>query len=80
MVVRRQPLTGTQVTQVKRLYRSGLSLSEVAEQMSINQETMRIAIIAAGVKLRPPTGAGDEAHPVTIGSTTIARRGSFVPR
>lgn len=55
VVVRRQPLTGKQVAQAKRLYKSGLSLSEVAEQMSINQETMRVAIIAAGVRLRPPT-------------------------
>jgi predicted DNA-binding protein YlxM (UPF0122 family) len=56
VVVRCQPLTGKQVAQAKRLYKSGLSLSEVSEQMSVNQETMRVAIIAAGVKLRPPTG------------------------
>ncbi len=36
VVVRRQPLSGTQVTEAKRLYKSGLSLSEVAEQMSVN--------------------------------------------
>jgi hypothetical protein len=40
----------------KRLYESGLSLSEVADQMFVNQETMRVGIIAAGVELRPPTG------------------------
>lgn len=56
VVVRRQPLSGKQVTEAKRLYKSGLSLSEVAEQMSINQETMRVAIINAGVELGPPTG------------------------
>lgn len=56
VVVRRQPLSGKQLTEAKRLYKSGLSLSEVAEQMSINQETMRVAIINAGVELRPPTG------------------------
>ncbi|WP_298875341.1 helix-turn-helix domain-containing protein [uncultured Microbacterium sp.] len=63
VVVRRQPLTGTQVTQAKRLYKSGLSLSEVAAQMSVNQETMRVAIIAAGVKLRPPTGGRKQKSP-----------------
>ncbi|WP_424447932.1 helix-turn-helix domain-containing protein [Microbacterium arborescens] len=56
VVVRRQPLTGKQVSMAKRLYESGLSLSEVADQMFVNQETMRVAIIAAGVELRPPTG------------------------
>lgn len=56
VVVRRQPLTGKQVTMAKRLYESGLSLSEVADQMFVNQETMRVAIIHAGVELRPPTG------------------------
>ncbi|WP_382310476.1 helix-turn-helix domain-containing protein [Herbiconiux sp. UC225_62] len=56
VVVRRQPLTGKQVTQATKLYESGLSLSKVANQMAVNQETMRVAILAAGVKLRPPTG------------------------
>lgn len=55
VVARRQPLTGKQVTLAKRLYESGLSLSQVAEQMFVNQETMRVAIIKAGVKLRSPT-------------------------
>lgn len=57
VVVRRQPLTANQVTQAKRLCRSGLSLSEVAEQMSVNQETMRVAIVKAGATVRPATGA-----------------------
>ncbi|WP_454116475.1 helix-turn-helix domain-containing protein [Microbacterium aurum] len=56
VVVRRQPLTGKQVSMAKRLYESGLSLSEVADQMFVNQETMRGAIVNAGVELRPPTG------------------------
>lgn len=55
VVVRRQPLTSKQVATAKRLYESGLSLSAVAEQMSVNQETMRVAIINAGVRLRAPT-------------------------
>lgn len=56
VVVRRQPMSSKQVKEAKRLYESGLSLSEVAEQMKVNQETMRVAIIKAGVELRPPSG------------------------
>jgi len=56
-VVRRQPLTAEQVSDAKRLYESGLSLSQVAQQLKVNQETMRIAILAAGVTLRPPRDA-----------------------
>jgi hypothetical protein len=57
VVVRRQPLTGEQVSEATRLYESGLSLSKVAERLKVNQETMRVAILDAGVRLRPPTGA-----------------------
>lgn len=39
------------------LYESGLSLSQVAEALGVNQETMRVAIIKAGVILREPTKA-----------------------
>lgn len=56
VVVRRQPLTPEQVSEAARLYESGLSLSQVAAQLSVNQETMRVAIISAGVTIRPPTG------------------------
>lgn len=56
VVVRRQSLTAEQVSEASQLYESGLSLSQVAEQLQVNQETMRVAIIAAGVMLRPPTG------------------------
>ena len=57
VVVRRQPLTAEQVSEAARLYESGLSLSEVADRLHVNQETMRVAIIGSGVPLRPPTGA-----------------------
>ena len=57
VVVRRQSLTPEQASEASRLYESGLSLSQVAEQLQVNQETMRVAIIAAGVTLRPPTKA-----------------------
>ncbi len=52
IVVRRQPLTAVQVSEAAQLYESGLSLSQVAENLKVNQETMRIAILAMGVKLR----------------------------
>lgn len=57
VVVRRQPMTPKQVSEAARLYESGHSLSQVAEKLAVNQETMRMAIIAAGVTLRPPTQA-----------------------
>lgn len=64
-VVRRQSLTLHQVTEAARLYESGLSLSKVAKHLDVNQETMRVAIIAAGVTLRPPTGRQGDARPNT---------------
>ncbi|TYL51156.1 hypothetical protein [Agromyces mariniharenae] len=57
VVVRRQPLTPEQVSEAARLYESGLSLSQVAKRMDVNQETMRVAIIEARVTLREPTRA-----------------------
>lgn len=57
VVVRRQPMTADQVSQAARLYESGLSLSQVAEALRVNQETMRVAIMKAGVEMRPSTGA-----------------------
>ncbi|HWH26276.1 MAG TPA: hypothetical protein VNT53_06490 [Pseudolysinimonas sp.] len=56
IVVRRQPLTAKQVREAARLYKSGLSLSQVAEAVKVNQETMRAAIIASGVAMRAPSG------------------------
>ncbi|MGN7970195.1 helix-turn-helix domain-containing protein [Microbacterium sp. 22296] len=57
VVVRRQPLPSEQVNEAARLYESGLSLSQISAQLSVNQETMRTAIIRAGVALREPTKA-----------------------
>lgn len=57
VVVRRQPLRPEQVSKAARLYDSGLSLSQVASQLDVNQETMRVAISKAGVALREPTKA-----------------------
>ena len=57
VVVRRQPTTADQVSEAARLYESGHSLSQVAEALGVNQETMRVAVIKAGVVLREPTKA-----------------------
>jgi len=57
VVVRRQPLETSIVDEAARLYESGLSLSQVARQLGINQETMRMAILRVGVVLREPTKA-----------------------
>lgn len=57
VVVRRQPLTAEQVAEAARLYGSGSSLSQVADALGVNQETMRVAVIKAGVVLREPTKA-----------------------
>ncbi len=57
VVVRRQPLTPEQVSEAAHLYEDGLSLSQVARQLGVNQETMRTAILNAGVVLREPTRA-----------------------
>jgi len=56
VVVRRQPLTPTEVSQAAALYESGRSLSQVAAQMSLKQDTIRLALKARGVRLRPATG------------------------
>ncbi len=57
VVVRRQPMTAQQVGEAARLYESGLSLSQVATALDVNRETMRVAIMKAGVEIRPATGA-----------------------
>lgn len=57
VVMRRQPLTAEQVSEAARLYEFGLSLSQVAAQLNVNQETMRVAIRELGVHLRPPARA-----------------------
>lgn len=50
-------MTPEQVSEAARLYESGLSLSQVAKRIDVNQETMRTAILKAGVVLREPTRA-----------------------
>ncbi|WP_314451034.1 hypothetical protein [uncultured Microbacterium sp.] len=56
VVRRRQSLTREQVAEATLLYESGKSLSQVAAKMALKQDTIRLALKAAGVKLRPRTG------------------------
>lgn len=56
VVVRRQGLTLEQVREAAARYRSGRSLSQVATGPSLKQDTIRLALTAAGVALRFPTG------------------------
>ena len=56
VVVRRQPLTPQQVSEAAALYGSGCSMSQVAARMSHKQDTIRLALKAVGVRMRPPTG------------------------
>lgn len=60
VVARRQPMTPEQVNEAAKLYEAGLSLSQVAKRLDVNQETMRTAILKAGVQNRPATGADQE--------------------
>ncbi|WP_435527177.1 helix-turn-helix domain-containing protein [Microbacterium aurantiacum] len=56
VVVRRQPMTPEQVSEAAQLHEAGLSLSQVAKWLEVNQETMR-TVLKAGVVLREPTKA-----------------------
>lgn len=56
VVRRRQSLTPQQVADATALYELGRSLSQIATKMSLKQDTIRLALKAAGVNLRPPTG------------------------
>lgn len=76
VVVRRQPLTKQQVAEAARLYEAGSSLSQVAETLKVNQETMRMAILKAGVVLREPTKAnrlkrGEPSLPCSHGRSQL---------
>lgn len=51
--MRRRPLTAGQVREAAELYQSGLSLAIVSKQMKLPLESIRRALIDAGVKMRP---------------------------
>lgn len=54
--MRRQPLTSKEVREATRLYEQGFSLSQIVDRMGLKQDTIRLALKVAGVKLRPPNG------------------------
>ena len=50
--MRRQPLTAAQVTEAVDLYQAGLSLAKVSELLTLPHESVRRALIDAGVRMR----------------------------
>lgn len=56
VAVRRQPMTPDQVAKAQELYELGHSLSQLSSTMAIPQDTIRLALKKAGVRLRPATG------------------------
>lgn len=55
--MRRQPMTPEQVDEAGRLYVGGLSLSQVSERIGAHQDTIRLALLRAGMTLRPSGGS-----------------------
>jgi DNA-directed RNA polymerase specialized sigma24 family protein len=54
---RRHPgITGDQLIEARRLYEGGLSLMKVSQKMGCHAETMRQALIRAGVEIRRRNG------------------------
>lgn len=56
VVMRRQSLTSEQLAEAAKLYTAGSSLSQVAAELNLKQDTVRLALKAGGVQLRPRTG------------------------
>jgi DNA-binding NarL/FixJ family response regulator len=56
VVMRRQSLTSEQFAEAAKLYTAGSSLSQVAAELNLKQDTVRLALKAGGVQLRPRTG------------------------
>jgi len=55
--MRRQPLTEEQVTDASVLYESGKSLTAIVEQLDLPRESIRRALIDAGITMRRRGGA-----------------------
>jgi len=51
--MRRQPLSPDQVSEAAELYRLGLSLAKVSQELTVPLESTRRALIDAGVQMRP---------------------------
>jgi len=63
--MRRQPLTSEQIQHATALYESGATLVKVSEQLGSPTESIRRALIEAGVTIRPRgrMRVGEAAHP-----------------
>ena len=61
--MRRQPLAVEQVNEAAELYQSGLSLAKVSEQMSLPHESIRRALVEAGVQMRRRGGSKSQSSP-----------------
>jgi hypothetical protein len=53
VVIRRQPLTEEQLQQTAKLYNTGRSLAAIESELDIPKESIRRALIAGGIDLRP---------------------------
>ncbi|MBF6276367.1 MULTISPECIES: helix-turn-helix domain-containing protein [Nocardia] len=53
VTMRRQPLTPDQINQAAKLYADGNSLRTIAVQLDSSFSTVREALIARGVQMRP---------------------------
>jgi hypothetical protein len=51
--MRRQPITAEQMDQATQLYEAGSSLAKIAQEPAFPQESVRRALIEAGVTMRP---------------------------
>ncbi|WP_338773072.1 helix-turn-helix domain-containing protein [Nocardia vulneris] len=53
--MRKQPLNDAQIGQAARLYAEGYSLRAVAAELGSSFSTVREALLACGITMRPPT-------------------------
>lgn len=56
IALRAQPLSPTQIAAATQFYHEGLSLLKVGERVGCNAETVRRALMNAGVEIRPRNG------------------------
>lgn len=63
--MRRQPMTTQKVAKASQLYKAGKSLAQVGKELDIPKQSVRNALLQAGVRLRPSTRT-----PASAGLTT----------
>jgi hypothetical protein len=51
--IRRQPMDDTRLDEIKRLYRSGLTIREVAAELAMPKTTVQDALARSGEPMRP---------------------------